>query len=116
MLSSWELRLNAWGYQPLFCSVEKKYRLKQLEDILKGKTNVIVGPSGVGKSSLINAIRENPSGVHVRDCGSENLLENVSTQLRSMLHYYSFLQFNQSISVLWYLTFFDLYYVLNNII
>ncbi|KMZ67441.1 Ribosome-associated GTPase [Zostera marina] len=80
ILSSWELRLNAWGYQPLFCSVEKKYRLKQLEDILKGKTNVIVGPSGVGKSSLINAIRENPSGVHVRDCGSENLLENVEGQ------------------------------------
>uniref|UniRef100_A0A1D1XWZ5 Putative ribosome biogenesis GTPase RsgA n=1 Tax=Anthurium amnicola TaxID=1678845 RepID=A0A1D1XWZ5_9ARAE len=59
-LSSWEAKLHSWGYKPLFCSVDRKIGLKELEDILKEQTTVIVGPSGVGKSSLINALRRAP--------------------------------------------------------
>lgn len=54
---AWKARLHAWGYEPLFCSVESKYGLNALADNLKEQTTVIVGPSGVGKSSLINALR-----------------------------------------------------------
>lgn len=60
MLSSWETKLHSWGYKPLFCSVDRKLGLEALENILKGQTTVIVGPSGVGKSSLINALRSAP--------------------------------------------------------
>lgn len=58
-LLAWKARLCAWGYEPLFCSVESKYGLSVLADTLKKQTSVIVGPSGVGKSSLINALRSN---------------------------------------------------------
>ncbi|XP_042498476.1 small ribosomal subunit biogenesis GTPase RsgA 1, mitochondrial isoform X2 [Macadamia integrifolia] len=56
---AWKARLRKWGYEPLFCSVESKHGLDSLEFILRDQTTVTVGPSGVGKSSLINALRSN---------------------------------------------------------
>ncbi|CAB4263987.1 unnamed protein product [Prunus armeniaca] len=56
---AWKSRLHKWGYKPNFCSVESKYGLDSLAFILRDQTSVIVGPSGVGKSSLINALRNN---------------------------------------------------------
>lgn len=56
-LSAWKERLHGWGYKPLFCSVDQKSGLAALEDRLKRQTTVVVGPSGVGKSSLINSLR-----------------------------------------------------------
>ncbi|KAF5203447.1 Small ribosomal subunit biogenesis gtpase rsga [Thalictrum thalictroides] len=54
---AWDIKLRGWGYKPIFCSVETKVGLDSLEFILREQTSVIVGPSGVGKSSLINALR-----------------------------------------------------------
>lgn len=58
-LVGWRTRLRSWGYEPLFCSVNSKSGLDTLALILRNQTTVIVGPSGVGKSSLINALRSN---------------------------------------------------------
>lgn len=58
-MATWKSRLHKWGYKPLFCSVESKSGLDSLAFILRDQTSVIVGPSGVGKSSLINALRNN---------------------------------------------------------
>lgn len=58
-LAAWKTRLHSWGYKPIFCSVESKYQLDTLQFTLREQTSVIVGPSGVGKSSLINALRSN---------------------------------------------------------
>ncbi|XP_006848419.2 uncharacterized protein LOC18438167 [Amborella trichopoda] len=56
-LVTWKDRLRTWGYEPLFCSVDYGTGLPSIAFILKDQTTVIVGPSGVGKSSLINALR-----------------------------------------------------------
>ncbi|KAL5163867.1 Small ribosomal subunit biogenesis GTPase RsgA 1, mitochondrial [Glycine soja] len=61
IISSWKARLRSWGYEPVFCSVESGHGLDLLGFKLRDQTTVIVGPSGVGKSSLINALRSNPS-------------------------------------------------------
>ncbi|XP_057530895.1 small ribosomal subunit biogenesis GTPase RsgA 1, mitochondrial isoform X1 [Amaranthus tricolor] len=57
VLVEWKTRLRHWGYAPIFCSVESKHGLDSLAFYLRDRTSVIVGPSGVGKSSVINALR-----------------------------------------------------------
>lgn len=62
---AWKSRLRSWGYGPVFCSVESKFGLDTLAFSLREQTTVIVGPSGVGKSSLINALRSNHPLINV---------------------------------------------------
>jgi ribosome biogenesis GTPase len=45
---------QAVGYQVLLISIEQKMGLEPLHDLLKNKTTLVSGHSGVGKSSLIN--------------------------------------------------------------
>ena len=40
----------------MFISVAKQEGIDQVERLLKGKTTTVAGPSGVGKSSLINCL------------------------------------------------------------
>lgn len=44
------------GYQVLFISALEEEGLEQVRHILAGKTTAVAGPSGVGKSSLINRL------------------------------------------------------------
>lgn len=67
VLNTWKSRLHTWGYEPLFCSVESKLGLDSLLQPLRDQTTVIVGPSGVGKSSLINALRSSPHASDAAD-------------------------------------------------
>ena len=55
-LNAWRDRLNSWGYQPIFMSVRAEKDIAQVSDQLKNKITAIAGPSGVGKSSLINTL------------------------------------------------------------
>lgn len=43
-------------YQVLFTSVKENVGIEELSELLKHKTSVLAGPSGVGKSSIINRI------------------------------------------------------------
>ena len=52
----WHQRLSDWGYQPSFISVAQNIGIESLLSRLKGKISVVAGPSGVGKSSLIDAL------------------------------------------------------------
>ena len=45
---------EACGYQIVFTSALKEENITNLKQLLYGKTTAIAGPSGVGKSSLIN--------------------------------------------------------------
>ncbi|MBP3459243.1 MAG: ribosome small subunit-dependent GTPase A [Lachnospiraceae bacterium] len=45
------------GYQVLFISAAKKTGIVQIEEVLKGKVTTVAGPSGVGKSTLVNCIQ-----------------------------------------------------------
>lgn len=50
------------GYSVLFTSAEEKKGLEELHALLDGKTAAVAGPSGVGKSSLVNTLQ---SGVQM---------------------------------------------------
>ena len=45
------------GYQMVFTSAIEEENVGRLKELLNGKTTAIAGPSGVGKSSLINIIQ-----------------------------------------------------------
>ncbi len=47
---------RAIGYTVLFASTKREHGLDELREHLRGRTSVFVGQSGVGKSSLINAL------------------------------------------------------------
>lgn len=46
------------GYDVIFTSAKKGINLDGLKELLKGKTTTVAGPSGVGKSSLINQLQD----------------------------------------------------------
>ena len=48
---------EACGYPVLFTSAKKEENMDRLKAFLKGKTTAVAGPSGVGKSSLINLMQ-----------------------------------------------------------
>ena len=45
------------GYNMIFTSAIEEDNVSQLKELLSGKTTAIAGPSGVGKSSLINILQ-----------------------------------------------------------
>jgi ribosome biogenesis GTPase / thiamine phosphate phosphatase len=53
---AWGDRLRQWGYDAVFFSVQQDQGIDHLEAQLKDKITVVAGPSGVGKSSLINRL------------------------------------------------------------
>ncbi len=55
-INAWHDRLNGWGYQPIFISVSGTTGIDRVSGQLKDKITVVAGASGVGKSSLINAL------------------------------------------------------------
>ena len=61
-LASLQEIYRACGYQVVFTSALKQENIEEVGKLLSGKTTVIAGPSGVGKSSLINLLQ---SGVQM---------------------------------------------------
>ena len=55
-LHALEQRYAPSGYQVLGTSVKERHGLTALRDLLRGRESVLAGQSGVGKSSLLNAL------------------------------------------------------------
>jgi ribosome biogenesis GTPase len=55
-LESFRRRYGPAGYQIIATSVREPEGLPALRDLLRGRATVFAGPSGVGKSSLVNAL------------------------------------------------------------
>ncbi len=53
---AWTARLKQWGYQPVLLSLRQAPECSSLQALLNQKITVVSGPSGVGKSSLINRL------------------------------------------------------------
>lgn len=53
-----EIYINT-GYKIIFTSIKDEKSLEELKSILKDKLSVFSGPSGVGKSSIMNAVQPN---------------------------------------------------------
>lgn len=45
------------GYETMCVSAKEKKGIERLKDVLRGKTTTVAGPSGVGKSSIINELQ-----------------------------------------------------------
>ena len=50
------------GYSVLYTSAEKEEGIRELHELLDGRTTAVAGPSGVGKSSLVNRLQPNVPG------------------------------------------------------
>lgn len=46
------------GYRTLSVSAAERFRIEELRALLAGKTTTVAGPSGVGKSSLVNCLQD----------------------------------------------------------
>jgi len=57
--AQWCDRLQQWGYQPILISVAQGQGVVDIQARLNQKITVVAGPSGVGKSSLINQLIPN---------------------------------------------------------
>lgn len=59
LMSNVRERYEKTGYQVLFTSTKKNIGVNTLEEVLTHKCTTVAGPSGVGKSSLINLLQKN---------------------------------------------------------
>eukprot|EP00958_Prasinococcus_capsulatus_P024061 scaffold3713_cov372-Prasinococcus_capsulatus_cf.AAC.15 len=50
--------VRSWGYEPIFVSAATAFGMEPLRCSLRDHITVVAGPSGVGKSSLINTLTE----------------------------------------------------------
>jgi ribosome biogenesis GTPase len=71
------------GYQVLYTSASEGTGLKEFKKVLTGKISALVGPSGVGKSSLLNAIQPG-LGLAVREISAYNVRGKHTTVVREM--------------------------------
>lgn len=55
--SEYERIYRECGYETIRVSAKEQFGLEELKKILAGKTTTVAGPSGVGKSSLVNELQ-----------------------------------------------------------
>lgn len=60
VISQWESHLLRWGgYTASFVSLHSHLGLHDLDNVLSGKSSLVVGLHNVGKTSLVDHVRKN---------------------------------------------------------
>lgn len=59
------------GYRSIMTSAERSWGIDKLRAMVRGRQSVVTGQSGVGKSSLLNAVQDG-LGLRVQNVSSEN--------------------------------------------
>jgi len=72
------------GYPVIYTSAKKGVGIEELRSLLTGKLSALAGPSGVGKSSLLNAIQPD-LGLAVRDISSYMKKGRHTTNFRQLI-------------------------------
>lgn len=71
-LAEWDSIYSSINYPVIPISVEKNINLQAVEDLFKGKTVVLSGNSGVGKSSLLKQLVPNSNNVAVKEISEQH--------------------------------------------
>lgn len=71
------------GYDVLYTSARTNEGVNELRAALQGKLSALTGPSGVGKSSLLNAVQPE-LGLHVREVSETTSKGRHTTQVRQL--------------------------------
>lgn len=71
------------GYSVLYASAKTGQGIPELREHLKEKISALTGPSGVGKSSLLNAVQPD-LGLHVREVSEATAKGRHTTQVREL--------------------------------
>jgi ribosome biogenesis GTPase / thiamine phosphate phosphatase len=72
------------GYPVIYASAKERIGIRKIQSAIKGKISALTGPSGVGKSSLLNAVQPG-LGIAVRDV-SEATTKGRHTTVASELY------------------------------
>jgi ribosome biogenesis GTPase len=85
MVRAWELfdHYKGLGYGLVYTSAKSGLGVDELRESLKGKISVFMGPSGVGKSSLLNAVQPG-LGLNVRAISAATEKGRHTTVVREM--------------------------------
>lgn len=73
------LQVASWGYPSVLMSASTQQGLPELHSCLTSKTSVVAGPSGVGKSSVINALHLLAGSARTSNGAKPGLQHNHST-------------------------------------
>jgi ribosome biogenesis GTPase / thiamine phosphate phosphatase len=76
-------RYNPLGYQVLYASANTHFGINPLRDCLQNKISAFTGPSGVGKTSLLNALQPD-LGIKVRQVSDLTSKGRHSTVVREL--------------------------------
>ena len=71
------------GYKVIYTSIKSKRGIRQFRKHLTGKISVLAGPSGVGKSSLLNAVQPD-LGLQVKKVSKGTRKGRHTTVVRTM--------------------------------
>ena len=75
--------MRSWGYTPITVSAHSGLGLQPLLDALVGKVSVFAGPSGVGKSSILNALKRNET---VDDAWADSAVDSAAEAFTGRQH------------------------------